>query len=189
MRQRVTLTLILFFLSVGLANAFQVPDTGIEECYDAAGNQIFPCPGPGEPYYGQDGNIIHNGMSFTDNGNDTLIDNVTGLLWQKAADVDSRTWGEAVSYCNGLNLGGHSSGWRLPALVELDSIMDLSVTSDAAAINPIFTGTEAAAYWTSTEDPENSGNAWIMDFGTTEDGTFSKTGTGYVRCVWTEVTP
>jgi len=188
MRQQVILTIILFFVSVSLANAFQVPDTGITECYDAAGNQIFPCPGPGEPYFGQDGNVIYNDMSFTDNGNDTLTDNVTGLLWQKTADVNSRTWDDAAIYCAGLNLGGHDTGWRLPDLVELDSIMDLSVDA-GAAINPVFAGTAPAGYWTSTEDPDDSANTWVLDFGTTEDGILPKSGANYVRCVWTEVAP
>jgi len=185
MHRRLLLTLLLFLLSVSLASAFQVPDTGITECYDADGNQIFPCPGPGEPYYGQDGNLILNDMSFTANGNGTLTDNVTGLLWQQTADSTPRTWNDAVAYCGSLNssgFGGHTSGWRLPALIELDSIMDLSVDS-GAAINPIFTGTEAADYWTSNEDPDDSARAWIIDFGTTEDGIVAKSNEGYVRCV------
>ena len=188
MCQRVLLTIILFLVSVSLADAFQVPDTGIVECYDAAGNQIFPCPAPGEPYYGQDGNLAYNSMSFTDNGNGTLTDNVTGLTWQQT-DVADKTWAEAVDYCNNLDLGGHTD-WQLPALVELDSIMDLSVDTDtgAAAINPIFTGTAAAGYWTSTEDPDDSAQAWILDFGTTEDDTVAKSDTNYTRCVL-EVTP
>jgi hypothetical protein len=192
MCKRVILTLLLFLVSAGLANAFQVPDTGIVACYDAAGNQILPCPGPGEAYYGQDGNLIYHGMSYTDNLDETLTDNVTGLLWQKTAEANTRTWDEAASYCNGLNgmnFGGHDSGWRLPALVELNSVMDLSVDT-GAAINPIFAGTSAAAYWTSNEDPDNSAaNAWIIDFGTTENDIAAKSDSNYVRCVWTEVAP
>lgn len=183
--------LMLFLISVNLAGAFQVPDTGIIECYDADGNRIFPCPGPGEAYYGQDGNLLHNRMSFTDNADGTLTDNVTNLLWQKVADDNSRSYNEADDYCKGLNssnLGGHSSGWRLPALVELNSITDLSVAG-GAAINPIFEGTEAAAYWTSTKDPDNSANAWILNFGTTEDDIVAKSAANYARCVWTEVEP
>jgi len=194
MCRRVMLTILLFLVSAGLADAFQVPDTGIVECYDDVGNQIFPCPGPGEDFYGQDGNLIYNSMSFTDNSNETLTDEVTGLLWQKTADANSRTWDEAITYCNSLNsmnFGGHDSGWRLPALVELDSIMDLSVDTDtgAAAINPVFSGTAAAGYWTSTEDPDDIANAWILDFGSTENDIAAKTGTNYTRCVWTEVAP
>ena len=181
----------LFLISICPADAFQVPDTGITECYDAAGNQLNPCPGPGEDYYGQDGNLIHNGMSFTDNADGTLTDNVTDLLWQQAASATAQTWSQAVSSCDALNaaaLGGHTSGWRLPDLVELHSIMDLSQTTGAAAIDPVFTGTQAAAYWTSTEDADDSANAWILDFGTTEDGIAAKASTKYVRCVW-EVAP
>ena len=188
MFQRVTLTILLFFVSVSFASAFQVPDTGITDCYDSVGNQINPCPELGQPYYGQDGNIIHNDMSYTENGNGTLTDDVTGLLWQKTSDANPLTWNEAASYCNNLTLGGHASGWRLPALVELDSIMNLSVHSEAA-IDSAFTGTEAAGYWTSTEDPEDSAKTWILDFGTNEDYITFKAGSNYTRCVRTGVAP
>lgn len=182
MSYRVLLTILIFFISAGLAMAFQVPDTGITACYDAAGNQINPCPVIGQPYYGQDGNIIHNDMNFTDNGNETLTDNVTGFLWQKTADANPRTWDEAVNYCNSLSLGGYASGWRMPDLVELDSIVNLSVVS-GAAINADFIGTAAAGYWTATDDPDDNTKAWVLDFGTTEDGTFTKSDTNYIRCV------
>ncbi len=194
MFQRVALTIMLFFVSISLANAFQVPDTGIEKCFDAAGNQLFPCPGPGQAYYGQDGNYVLNGMNFTDHANGTLTDNITHLLWQKTANGTTRTWDAAVAYCNTLNsnpsggLGGHASGWRVPTLVELGSILDLSVES-GAAISPVFAGTAAASYWTSNVDPDNSANAWILGFGTTEDGIVLKSELNHVRCVWTGVAP
>lgn len=186
MRERVILIVLLVFTAVGTAGAFPVPDTGIKQCYDAAGNLIFPCPAPGESYYGQDGNIIHNDMSYTDNGNGTLTDNVTGLLWQKTADTNIRNWDDAASFCSSLDLGGHNTGWRLPDLVELDSIMDLSIEA-GASINPAFNGTTAAGYWTAVEDADDSTRAWILDFGTNEDFTAAKTDTFYTRCVRTEV--
>lgn len=184
--------LMLFLISIPPAGAFVVPDTGITQCYDADGNQI-PCPSPGQAYYGQDGNAVYNGMSFTDNINGTVTDNVTHLVWQKVADATA-TWADAVSNCTSLdsaNFGGHNSGWRLPALVELNTLLDLAVdtSTGTAAILPIFTGTAPAAYWTSTEDPDNSANAWFLNFGTTEDNVDAKTTAHYVRCVWEEVAP
>jgi hypothetical protein len=173
MCRRVKLTILLFFVSVGLAGAFQVPETGITECYDADGNLIFPCPGPSEAFYGQDGNIVRNNMDYTDNGT-TITDNVTVRVWQKTDDGETRTWAQAVAFCG--------SSMRLPTLIELDSIMDLSVEA-GPAINPIFAGTAAAGYWTSTVDPDNVDNVWVLDFGTTEDSIVAKTTTNYTRCV------
>lgn len=100
----------------------------------------------------------------------------------------SLDWQNASDYCAGLDLGGHSTGWRLPELVELNSILDLSGDS-GAAIKAVFAETATAGYWTSTEDPDHSDKAWALDFGTTEDNTFAKADAKNVRCVWTEVTP
>ena len=85
MLTRALLALLLFLISAPFAHAFQIPDTGITECYDANGALISPCPSPGQDFYGQDGNINYNAMSYSDNG-DTVIDNVTGLVWQKEDD-------------------------------------------------------------------------------------------------------
>jgi hypothetical protein len=189
MYRRVKLTILLFFVSVSLAGAFVVPDTGIVKCYDAGGNQIFPCPEPDQDLYGQDGNIVRNSMNYTDNG-DTITDVVTKLVWQKTTG-GPMNWEDAAGhhsevppvydgYCDTLVLGAYDD-WRLPVMVELDTLLDLSVES-GAAINPLFTGA-AAGYWTSTPDSDNSDNAWVLDFGTTEDGTDPKTNAHDVRCV------
>lgn len=70
---------------------FAVVDTGQETCYDNDG-EITP-PQPGEPFYGQD--VQYLGMEFTyvDNGDGTITDLNTGLMWQKTPDFDERmTW-------------------------------------------------------------------------------------------------
>ena len=68
---------------------------------------------------------------FTDNGDGTVTDNLTGLIWLKDANCfDLRTWDEALSECNGLSSGtcgltdGSNSGdWRLPNSNELASLV------------------------------------------------------------------
>jgi hypothetical protein len=194
----VILAITLFFVSVCLAGAFEVPDTGITECFDANGYPIVPCPAPGEDYFGQDGNLIQQrSMNYTDNADGTLTDTVTGLLWQKTADGTARTWDDAGAYCANLALGSHSFGWRLPVLVELNTLLDLSVDTEAdpttVAVNPLFTGANGAVvYWTATEDAGNlvngTDNAWILNFNLAEDDVAAKSSPNYTRCVW-EVTP
>ena len=68
---------------------------------------------------------------YQDNGNGTVTDNSTGLVWQQdsARDDEGRyndmTWQEALTYCEGLDLGGYTD-WRLPSLKELLSLVDYS---------------------------------------------------------------
>jgi hypothetical protein len=70
---------------------------------------------------------------FTDNGDGTVTDNQTGLIWLKDADCfGTRTWSNALSDCNGLADGscgltdGSSAGdWRLPNLFELESLRNM----------------------------------------------------------------
>ena len=52
--------------------------------------------------------------SYTDNGDGTVTDNVTGLMWQQAVPTATYSWAGAVTYCSTLTLAGHSD-WRLPS--------------------------------------------------------------------------
>ncbi len=119
---------------------------------------------------------------FTDNGNGTLTDNVTGLIWQQAADDTTRTWQDALGYCNNNPhppLPGRD--WRLPNIKELESIVD--DTRFSPAIDPVFTGTALTAYWSATTYASTTSNAWQVDFNYGNVGSALKTDTAYVRCV------
>lgn len=183
MYRGVALTIILVLLSWGTAGAFQVPDTGIAECYDESGAQIT-CPTLStDTYYGQDGNFAINTMSYTDNNDGTVTDAVTGLMWQQT-DVAAATWAAAVDYCNNLVQGGYSD-WRLPTLEELDSLADLSVTT-GAMINPVFTIScpgDDCGFWSYDTNPDNISQAWIYNYGTAEDGIADKSGAFQIRAV------
>jgi hypothetical protein len=113
--------------------AVGLPSTGQTKCYDDVGNEIA-CDNPDFP--GQDG-FYQSGCPsegrFVDNGDGTVSDNCTGLMWQKGtADVDGNgsidaedrlSWQDALKYCNELQFAGHDD-WRLPNVVELKSIYD-----------------------------------------------------------------
>jgi hypothetical protein len=58
---------------------YPVVDTGQAACYDDSGAEIT-CPAKGEAFYGQDAQFSGNVFSFTDNGDGTVTDNVTGLI-------------------------------------------------------------------------------------------------------------
>lgn len=122
---------------------------------------------------------------FTDNGS-TVTDVRTGLIWQKQDDGITRIWGEALSYCEGLNNLGGQSDWRLPNIIELESITDDSRYNPA--IDPVFTGTKSSGYWSSTTIiyADYPDGAWNVHFYYGPVGDFGNSGKGnamYVRCV------
>lgn len=105
-----------------------VPDTGQTRCYD--NRREIPCPRPGEPFYGQDGNYSINAPVYTlkdINGVEILKDEVTGLSWQRIPDGTGRTWSEAIDYTDDLTLAG-LTGWRLPQKQELQSVLSYGTT-------------------------------------------------------------
>jgi len=119
---------------------------------------------------------------YVDNGNGTVTDTGTGLMWQKQDDAKKRTWIEAVDYCKGLSLGGHK-GWRLPEVKELQSILDMKRNPTA---DPVFTGTKAYGYWSATDYPTSYVEAyWIyfVDGGVNHNNKSDPQYAIYVRCV------
>ncbi|GGA88573.1 hypothetical protein GCM10011369_33390 [Neiella marina] len=97
---------------------------------------------------------------FVDNGDATVSDNATGLMWQQN-DQQSSDWDDAIGLCEQASTAGYSD-WRLPNVKELHSLVDYSRSPDthaSAAIDPIFDATSFAneegeidwgAYWSST---------------------------------------
>ena len=100
---------------------------------------------------------------FTDNGDGTITDNVTNLIWQKAPNTTTYTWEQAISYAENLALAG-SSDWRLPNIKELVSIND--ETTNAPSINTTYFPTMVSArYWSSTTQfAPGATSAWFNDF-------------------------
>ena len=108
------------------------------------------------------GNSAYGDNNFIDNGDGTVSDLATGLMWQKADDGVGRDWEEALKYAEDLELSTYSD-WRLPNAKELQSIVDYSrspQTTNSPAIDPIFATTEIndpdgnpgqyPFFWTST---------------------------------------
>ena len=63
-----------------------VVDTSQDICYDDG--VVIACPIEGEAFYGQDAQHSGRKPSYTDNGDGTVTDNVTGLMWQQSPDSD-----------------------------------------------------------------------------------------------------
>jgi hypothetical protein len=101
--------------------------------------------------------------AFKENGDGTITDTKTGLLWQKSDSGWGLTWSRAMDYCKGLSLAGHSD-WRLPNRDELVALfVNAGSEKDFFAIFPKREGGNDL-YWSSTPAPgtsvSNAGNAW-----------------------------
>jgi hypothetical protein len=120
--------------------------------------------------------------TYTDNGDGTVTDSVTGLVWQQVIAPGQYTQADALSYCNSLTLGGFSN-WRLPTVIELFSIVDPN------EFNPIidpdfFPNTPADYFWTSTPGADFMGGiTWAMHFNEAALNVMEPSNTFYVRCV------
>ena len=155
----------------------RLPATGLTKCYNAAGeeldcNSVFhrPCLG------GQDGFYrigCPSAGRFVDNGDGTVTDNCTGLMWQKEnADTDGDgkstlkdqlPWCDAIAFCDNLKFAGHDD-WRLPNVRELESIIDYGGSS--ISIDPVFqlTPSSLALQWSSTSHGVSPNAAWAVAF-------------------------
>ncbi len=123
--------------------------------------------------------VIQN--HFTDNGNGTITDNITNLVWQKMPNTNPLTWEDALVYAEGLQLGNNSN-WRLPNIKEIQSISEVGFINPSVNTN-FFSISGTKKFWSSTSLPNQTTKAWYWDtqFGiTTYD---LKTNSNYVICV------
>ena len=118
---------------------------------------------------------------YTDNGDQTITDNRTDLIWQKEDDNTTRNWEGAITYCEGLTLASQSD-WRLPNIRELESIVKDSTYSPAIDTT-WFPNTDSSDYWASTTGASNTSYAWhvYFDYGYVYGS--NKSDNNYVRCV------
>jgi hypothetical protein len=129
-----------------------------------------------------DGTNLNEFEVRTDGKN--VRDTITGLVWQcdgsgarSGCDGDADgnpggnvtcTWEQAKAYCSGLSLGGFSSGWWLPGMHELVTIVDFTQSAPAIDQNAFGSTPSAEFWWTSTPAAYASRPwAWVMSFTTT----------------------
>ncbi len=101
------------------AQGYPIVGTGQARCYDAA--REIAAPRPGQPFYGQDAQHPGVAPAYTDNGNGTITDRVTGLIWVKARG-EKVTWEQAMAGATACRAGGHAD-WRAPSIKELYSLI------------------------------------------------------------------
>jgi len=107
------------------------------------------------------GNAVYGVNDFAANGDGTVTDAATGLMWMQDDSGAGMTWEDALAYAEGLDFAGHDD-WRLPNAKELQGILDYTrspQTTGTAAVDTVFTcsaisdedgGSDFPFYWSGT---------------------------------------
>ncbi len=96
-----------------------VVDTGQVACYDEQGE--ITCPGSGGAFGGQDAQYAGAQPGYVDNGDGTVTDLNTGLMWLQSPG-EKMSFDDAVSGAGSFDLAGYDD-WRLPTIKELYSLI------------------------------------------------------------------
>jgi hypothetical protein len=139
------------------------------------------------------GNTTYGINNFVDNGDGTITDEATNLMWMQDDNGEGLIWEDALSYAENYESAGYSD-WRLPNVKELQSIIDYTrspATSNSAAIDPLFNCTQITNeggeldypyFWSSTThasvDVNEGRQAAYLTFGRA---------LGYMRGRWEDV--
>jgi hypothetical protein len=88
--------------------------------------------------------------------NEAVLDNETGLVWQRETSPDLIAWNSAINVCGHVRTGGRR-GWRVPQLSELLSLVDNSQYQPSLPSGHPFAPLGALPFfWTATAVPGNS---------------------------------
>ncbi|MBP5590733.1 DUF1566 domain-containing protein [bacterium] len=171
--------------------------TGQDRCFTET--EEFSCSDYSEEFedfFGQDAqyaeaefcfphNFSINTNDSEENDDDTVIDNNTGLEWQRAMPSEIFNWDDAVSYCNNLTYAGHSD-WRLPSPTELHTISDLGRHTPAFDTRYFSSITSySRSLWTSQESKADTDTdkAYSVSYYDSSSPLIAKTYELYVMCV------
>lgn len=155
---------------VTAAAVVQLPETGQLACYSATGS-IVPCSGTGQDGEDRSG-VAWPVPRFTDNGDGTVIDHLTDLIWLKNAGcIPDGSWNAALAAAGSLRNGqcgltdrSVAGSWRLPNVAELESLVSLGAFTPAVIAGHPFTDLHTSMYWTSSTHAHYTANAWSINF-------------------------
>jgi hypothetical protein len=113
---------------------------------------------------------------------EVVNDTKTKLIWQRTAATDPLQAADAVSYCATLKVRG--SGWRLPSIKELHTLVDETRTVPAIDVS-VFPDTPPTFFWTASRVASFNQYVRAVNFSEGTDAWFTedKTVRWFVRCV------
>lgn len=134
---------------------------------------------------------------FTDNGDGTVTDNLTNLIWLMNANCAQVAvdWNTAFDYINELNSNGtmngndagdtsnsgsHQTDWRLPNRKELFSLADIGTYQPNLPSEHPFQEVQDLWYWSSSTYSINTANGWELSIGSGSVSHGSKSDLDYV---------
>lgn len=174
--------IIILFPSLSFTGEVNLPETGQTICYNTNGN-IVDCTNTG-----QDGDIQAGvewpSPRFVDNGDGTVTDNLTGLMWLKDANCFGEGhWQVAIDMVSDFNTNPDSynctdytanyTDWVLPNIIELESLVNLEEPNPASWLNTQgFSNVQAEKYWSATTNQPNYDFGWNVGMG------------GYIGYAW-----
>lgn len=134
---------------------YPIVDTGQERCYD--NTKEIDYPKRGQPFFGQDAHYNGNQPAYKDNGDGTITDLNTGLMWTQNPG-SKKTFSQAVAGASKCKVGGYND-WRLPTIKELYSLI-------------LFSGTDPDPMSTnlSRQQPFIDTKYFKFQYGKTQDG-------------------
>jgi hypothetical protein len=118
------------------------------------------CPVPGYPL--EDGDFQPDTQALVKSASDEVTDTATGLVWQAGDDGKTYTQPAAITHCGAFRSSQATTGWRLPSVVELVTLVDNGVA--LPSIDPTFSGTQTTNYWTATATASSKMLAWTVKF-------------------------
>jgi hypothetical protein len=113
----------------------------------------------------------------------TVHDGKTNLTWQQTAPAGTFTWVLARSYCAGAGTSLGGTGWRLPTLKELLTIVDDSRSGPSIDTTAFGATSMSSPFWSSSPVSGPPGYAWTVDFDAGNSASSAVSETVSVRCV------
>ncbi len=110
---------------------------------------------------------------FTINTDGTVTDTQTGLTWKRCLEGQTFSGGNCTEIAEKPTWSGAlaktASGWRVPNIKELQSLVDVTRHNPAINTTCFPTPTGQQLVWSASPDAENTNNSWGIDF---ESGIF-----------------
>ncbi|MGB0716534.1 MAG: DUF1566 domain-containing protein [Phycisphaerae bacterium] len=137
--------------------------------------------------------ISLSGARFVENGDGTVTDELTGLMWLRDAGCQgSGSWEQAIAAATSFNRNrkvasceGYSAvhtDWRVPNRRELMTLVDFSQHEPVLPADHPFVGVDTVGgFWTSTSFAANADLAWFVDMAT---GSIEDDAKGSRRNIW-----